>query len=106
MLWSDNKLSDQKTVAREVLTAPLSACSDMTMAVKLEKDLQPNNRDLWKRAGEACASKNYGYVLQRGQAVLKAEPEFLEGRQRIRAASIEQYRALSGLAKQMLPLKT
>ena len=75
------------------------------MAVKTEKELQSNNRDLWRRAREAFDAKNFGYVLQLGQTILKSEPEFLEGRQRVRAASIQQFKALSTFSKPMVQLK-
>ncbi|PTX99763.1 hypothetical protein DB346_18265 [Verrucomicrobia bacterium LW23] len=75
------------------------------MAVKLEKDLQPNNRDLWRRAREAFDAKNYGYVLNLGQTILKSEPEFLEARQRNRAASIQQFKTLSTFAKPIEQMK-
>lgn len=58
------------------------------MAVKSEKELPESHRATWLKALSAMQLKNYGYVVQLMQLVLKAEPEFLAGRQLLRKAEI------------------
>ncbi len=47
------------------------------MAVKTEKDLPESHRATWLKSLSAMQLKNYGYVIQLMQGVLKAEPDFL-----------------------------
>ncbi|MGH8047087.1 MAG: tetratricopeptide repeat protein, partial [Chthoniobacterales bacterium] len=56
------------------------------MAVKTEKELPEQNRATWLKALSAMQLKNYGYVIQLMQGMLKTEPEFLTGRQLLRKA--------------------
>lgn len=58
------------------------------MAVKTEKDLPESHRATWLKSLSAMQLKNYGYVIQLMQGVLKAEPDFLPGRQLLRKAEI------------------
>ncbi|MFV0416967.1 MAG: hypothetical protein ACK5NG_11460 [Chthoniobacterales bacterium] len=58
------------------------------MAVKTEKDLPENLRATWLKALSAMQLKNYGYVIQLAQMILKSEPSFLDCRQLLRKASI------------------
>jgi tetratricopeptide (TPR) repeat protein len=60
------------------------------MAVKTEKELPEAHRATWLKALSAMQLKNYGYVIQLLQSVLKAEPEFLGGRQMLRKAEINK----------------
>jgi tetratricopeptide (TPR) repeat protein len=60
------------------------------MAVKSEKDLPEQYRATWLKALSAMQLKNYGYVIQLMQGVLKQEPEFLSGRQVLRKAEINK----------------
>jgi tetratricopeptide (TPR) repeat protein len=69
------------------------------MAVKTEKDLPEQYRATWLKALSAMQLKNYGYVIQLMQGVLKQEPEFLSGRQVLRKAEINK---ASGSKKSML----
>lgn len=58
------------------------------MAVKSEKDLPESQRASWLRAMSAMELKNYGYVIQLLQVILKSHPEFLLARQLARKAAI------------------
>ncbi len=60
------------------------------MAVKTEKDLPESHRATWLKALSAMQLKNYGYVIQLLQNVLKQEPDFLQGRQLVRKAAINK----------------
>jgi len=60
------------------------------MAVKTEKDLPEQHRATWLKALSAMQLKNYGYVIQLMQGTLKAEPDFLPGRQLLRKAEINK----------------
>ncbi|MDD5200302.1 MAG: tetratricopeptide repeat protein [Terrimicrobiaceae bacterium] len=60
------------------------------MAVKTEKDLPESHRATWLKALSALQLKNYGYVIQLLQGVLKQEPEFLAGRQILRKAEVSK----------------
>jgi len=63
------------------------------MAVKTEKDLPQSLNGSWLKAMSAMQLKNYGYVIQLLQGVLKQEPEFLKGRQLMRKAAIQKVAA-------------
>lgn len=58
------------------------------MAVKTEKDLPEQFRATWLKAMSAMQLRNYGYTVQLLQPLLKANPEFLTGRQLARKAAI------------------
>jgi tetratricopeptide (TPR) repeat protein len=60
------------------------------MPSKTEKDLPETHRATWLKALSAMQLKNYGYVIQLMQGVLKVEPEFLPGRQLLRKAEINK----------------
>ncbi len=60
------------------------------MAVKTEKELPEQYRATWLKALSAMQLKNYGYVIQLLQGVLKQEPDFLSGRQLLRKAAIHK----------------
>jgi tetratricopeptide (TPR) repeat protein len=72
------------------------------MAVKTEKDLSENARNLWLKAFSAVELRNHGYAISLLQAVLKEAPEFLEGRKMLRRAEIAANKGkksfLSGLS--------
>jgi tetratricopeptide (TPR) repeat protein len=70
------------------------------MAVKTEKDLPEQYRATWLKGLSAMQLKNYGYVIQLMQGVLKHEPEFMTGRQLLRKAEIAK--AASAGKKSML----
>jgi len=52
--------------------------------------LDPKLTDLWNKSEQAYDAKNYDYVVNLLQAVLKQEPRFLEGRKRLREAAIKK----------------
>lgn len=58
------------------------------MAVKTEKDLPEQFRATWLKAMSAMQLRNFGYAVQLLQPLLKAQPEFLAGRQLARKAAI------------------
>jgi tetratricopeptide (TPR) repeat protein len=58
------------------------------MAVKTEKDLPEQFRATWLKAMSAMQLRNYGYAVQLLQPLLKANPDFLAGRQLARKASV------------------
>jgi tetratricopeptide (TPR) repeat protein len=58
------------------------------MPLKTEQDLPEVHRATWLKALGAMQIKNYGYVVQLMQNVLKAEPDFLKGRQLLRKAEV------------------
>lgn len=68
------------------------------MPVKNEKDLPEVHRATWLKALSAMQLKNYGYVIQLMQGVLKQEPDFLAGRQLLRKAEVGK----SGTGKKSL----
>lgn len=53
-------------------------------------ELPPKLSSLWDRAQQALELKNYDYVMNLLQAVLKEEPRFLSGRKRLREAAIRK----------------
>jgi len=60
------------------------------MATKSEKELPPNLRALWLKAASAVELRNHGYAISLLQALLKDEPEFLDGRKLLRKAEIAE----------------
>lgn len=58
------------------------------MAVKTEKDLPEQFRATWLKAMSAMQLRNFGYAVQLLQPLLKANPEFLAGRQLARKAAV------------------
>lgn len=70
------------------------------MPVKTEKELPEQYRATWLKALSAMQLKNYGYVIQLLQGVLKQEPDFLTGRQLLRKA--ETAKASAGGKKSLL----
>jgi tetratricopeptide (TPR) repeat protein len=58
------------------------------MAVKSEKDLPESQRATWLKALSAMELRNYAYAIQLLQAVLRAHPDFLLGRQLARKAAV------------------
>ncbi|MCS7008994.1 MAG: tetratricopeptide repeat protein [Chthoniobacterales bacterium] len=58
------------------------------MPIKTEKDLPANWKASWLKALSAMQLKNYAYVIQLLQPLVKAEPEFLPGRQLLRKAEV------------------
>jgi len=75
------------------------------MSLKTERDLTPDSRKSYTRAKTAAQSKNFDYTIALMQAVLKEEPLFLEGRQFLRAAEIQKYKAMGAFARQMMNVK-
>ncbi len=70
------------------------------MPVKSEKELPEQYRATWLKALSAMQLKNYGYVIQLMQGVLKQEPDFLTGRQLLRKAEVAK--AAAGGKKSLL----
>jgi tetratricopeptide (TPR) repeat protein len=58
--------------------------------VKTEKDLPESHRPTWLKAVSAMELKNYGYVVQLMQSLLRQEPDFLSGRILARKAAIQK----------------
>jgi tetratricopeptide (TPR) repeat protein len=75
------------------------------MTLKSERDLSPASRNQYSRAKDALATKNYDYAINLLQAVLREEPLFLDGRQKLRAASINKFQSLSKFQQQMVNMK-
>ena len=63
------------------------------MPVKTEKDLNEAQRALWLKALAAMELRNFGYAISLLQAILKQEPEFLNGRQLLRRAEVTKHKA-------------
>jgi len=75
------------------------------MSLKAERDLNPTSRNQVDRAKAAVQSKNYDYAITLLQAVLKDEPLFLEGRQRLRAVEIQKFKAMNSFNRQMTSVR-
>jgi len=75
------------------------------MSLKSERDLSPTSRSQLNRAKTAIQSKNYDYAITLLQAVLKEEPLYLEGRQKLRAIEILKYKATGSFARQMASMR-
>jgi len=75
------------------------------MSLKLERELNPTNRDRVARAKAAAQTKNYDYAINLLQSVLKEEPLYFEGRRFIRAVEIEKFKSLSSFNRQMISMK-
>jgi tetratricopeptide (TPR) repeat protein len=63
------------------------------MPVKTEKELNESHRALWLKALAAMELRNFGYAISLLQAILKQEPEFLNGRQLLRRAEVTKQKA-------------
>jgi len=63
------------------------------MAVKTEKELTESQRAHWLKAVAAIELRNFGYAISLLQAILKQEPEFLNGRQLLRRSEVTKNRA-------------
>jgi tetratricopeptide (TPR) repeat protein len=63
------------------------------MATKTEKELSETQRGHWLKAVSAIELRNFGYAISLLQAILKQEPEFLNGRQLLRRSEITKHRA-------------
>src|SRR3984893_606744 len=63
------------------------------MAVKTEKELSEAQRTHWLKAVAAIELRNFGYAISLLQAILKQEPEFLNGRQLLRRSEVTKHRA-------------
>jgi tetratricopeptide (TPR) repeat protein len=61
------------------------------IAVKSEKDLPESQRATWLKAMSAMELRNYAYAIQLLQAVLRAHPDFLLGRQLARKAAVAKF---------------
>src|SRR5262245_14782153 len=61
------------------------------MGVKSEKDLPESQRATWLKAMSAMELRNYAYAIQLLQAVLRAYPDFLLGRQLARKAAVAKF---------------
>ncbi len=66
------------------------------MAVKTEQDLSENARSLWLKAISAIELRNFGYSISLLQAVLKEEPDFLDGRKMLRRAEVQATKGKRG----------
>lgn len=62
------------------------------MAVKTEKDLGEQLRNLWLKAVAAIELRNFDYAISLLQGILKQEPEFLIGRQLLRRAEVTKHK--------------
>jgi tetratricopeptide (TPR) repeat protein len=72
------------------------------MPILQEQDLNATQRDLYSRARSAADAQNYDYAIMLLQGLLKELPEFLTGRQRLRAAEIQKQKHEGvGTMKQM-----
>ncbi len=67
------------------------------MAVKSEKDLPESQRATWLKAMSAMELRNYAYAIQLLQAVLRAHPDFLLGRQLARKAAVAKFGGRKGV---------
>ncbi len=67
------------------------------MSVKTEKDLPEQYRAAWLKAMSAMQLRNFGYAIQLLQPILKAEPEFLTGRQLARRAAVAKTGGKKGM---------
>ena len=59
----------------------------MSSPLVAEVDLPQNLRSLAQKADAAIHSQNVGYAVQLLLPVVKAEPNFLEGRRKLRKAA-------------------
>jgi tetratricopeptide (TPR) repeat protein len=78
----------------EIRESTLKQSSNRTsyaMAVKSEKDLPESQRATWLKAMSAMELRNYAYAIQLLQAVLRAHPDFLLGRQLARKAAVAKF---------------
>ncbi len=78
----------------------------MFMAIKVEKDLGPSNADIWKRAISAASTNNLDYAIELLRNLIKSEPTFLLGRQKLRFFEIQKYKGQSALNRQMSGVKS
>ena len=58
--------------------------------LKTQKDLTPQQKQLWLKAVSAMELKNFPYVIQIAQGLLMSIPEFIDGRKLARKAAIEK----------------
>ena len=58
--------------------------------MKTQKDLSPQQKQSWLKAVSAMETKNFPYVIQICQGLLKSMPDFLDGRKLARNAAIEK----------------
>jgi tetratricopeptide (TPR) repeat protein len=63
------------------------------MPVKTEKELNESHRALWLKSQAAMELRNFGYAISLLQAILKQEPEFLNGRQLLRRAEVSRQKS-------------
>jgi tetratricopeptide (TPR) repeat protein len=75
------------------------------MPIKTERDISPAHREILARSRSAGDAKNYDYAITLLIGVVKAEPAFLEGRQRLRSYEIAKFKAQSGLSRQTASMK-
>src|ERR1043165_9565325 len=60
------------------------------MPLRTEKELSDPLRSHWRKAMAAIELRNFGYAISLLQEILKQEPEFLHGRQRLRRTEINR----------------
>ncbi len=58
--------------------------------MKTQKDLTPQQKQLWLKAVSAMEIRNYAYVIQLAQQILQSLPDFLDGRKLARKAAFEK----------------
>ena len=58
--------------------------------LKTQKDLSPQQKQVWLKAMSAMELKNYPYAIQLVQGILQSLPEFLDGRKLARKAAFEK----------------
>src|SRR2546421_2110950 len=63
------------------------------MAVKTEKELSEDQRAHWLKAVAAIELRNFGYAISLLQGILKQEPQFLTGRELLRATEVTRFKA-------------
>lgn len=61
-----------------------------SVPLKTQKDLSPQQKQVWLKAMSAMELKNYPYAIQLVQGILQSLPEFLDGRKLARKAAFEK----------------
>ena len=61
--------------------------------MKTQKELSPQQKQVWLKAVSAMEQRNYAYVIQLCQGLVLKTPDFLDGRKLARKAAIEKSKA-------------
>jgi tetratricopeptide (TPR) repeat protein len=86
--WHAGSQSLAERESRESTLKQSANRTSYAMAAKSEKDLPESQRATWLKAMSAMELRNYAYAIQLLQAVLRAHPDFLLGRQLARKAAV------------------